>query len=409
MIQRDRLLDRFLRYVRISTAANPNSDSYPSSAGQIELGKTLASELLAMGATEVEHDAHGLVWATINPSGSTAPAVLLNAHMDTSPEAPSENCNPQIITSYMGGAIRLNNGISIDPMDTPELNELIGHTLITSDGSTLLGGDDKAGIAAIMEVANSLLEQPIAEAAPLRVLFTCDEEIGCGTKYFNLAKAKALVGYTLDGGGAGTIDVETFSADMAIVTFHGRNTHPSVGKGKMINSLRAMGAFLAELPREALSPETTSDRDGFIHPYHVAGGVQSSEVHLILRDFDTDRLSHYAEILRALARQIESRYNGVAVTVETKEQYRNMGDVLAKFPKAFEMAERAFQKLGRPFSRDIIRGGTDGALMSALGLPTPNLSVGQYNIHSVREFASLDQIVQAAEHARCLVELWGKT
>jgi len=408
MIRRDRLLERFLKYVRVGTAANPQSSSYPSSVGQIELGRILAAELTAMGATEVEHDDHGLVWGTINPLGSTAPAVLLNAHMDTSPEAPGENCTPQVIEAYGGGAISLANGLLIDPSETPELNELIGHTLVTTDGTTLLGADDKAGIAAIMEVAQSLLENPRSGAAPLRVLFTCDEEIGAGTKHFSVAKACACVGYTLDGGGAGTIDVETFSADMAIVRFQGRNTHPSVGKGKMINSLRALGAFLAELPRATLSPETTDGREGFIHPYHIGGGVQSSEVHLILRDFQTSKLSDYAEMLRALAQQIAGRYVGVSVSVEIKDQYRNMGDVLSSFPKAAEYAEQAFRKLGRPCRRDIIRGGTDGALMSAMGLPTPNLSVGQYNIHSVREFASLDQMVEAAEHARCLVELWGR-
>ncbi|XZE19950.1 peptidase T [Pirellulaceae bacterium SH449] len=407
MINRERLLERFLTYVRFGTAADPQSNTYPSSPGQLVLGKLLAEELLAMGATEVEHDAFGLVWATINPTNLSAPAVLLNAHLDTSPEAPGEHCNPQVIKAYQGGPIHLREGLVIDPVDSPELENLIGHTLVTTDGTTLLGADDKAGIAVIMEVAQSLLESPSAQIAPLRVLFTCDEEIGAGTKHFDLAKAKACVGYTLDGGGAGTIDVETFSADMAIVRFEGRNTHPSVGKGKMVNSLRATGAFLAALPKSKLSPETTSDREGFIHPYHVGGGVQSSEVHLIIRDFETSQLTAYAEMLREIARTIGSTYPGVTATVEIKEQYRNMGDVLSKFPRAADLAEKAFEQLGRPCRRDIIRGGTDGALMSALGLPTPNLSVGQYNIHSVREYASLDQMEQAAEHACKLLQLWG--
>lgn len=407
MINRTRLLERFLTYVKVGTAADPQSNTYPSSPGQLVLGQLLAEELLAMGATEVEHDAFGLVWATINPTNSSAPAVLLNAHLDTSPEAPGDNCNPQVIQSYSGGTILLREGLVIDPADTPELESLMGHTLVTTDGTTLLGADDKAGVAVIMEVAQSLLENPNAQCAPLRVLFTCDEEIGAGTKHFDLAKAKACVGYTFDGGGAGTIDVETFSADMAIVRFSGRNTHPSVGKGKMVNSLRATGAFLAALPKSQLSPETTSDREGFIHPYHVAGGVQSSEVHLILRDFETSQLKVYAEMIREMANTIVSSYPGVTATVEIKEQYRNMGDVLSQFPKAADLAEQAFQQLGRPFRRDIIRGGTDGALMSVLGLPTPNLSVGQYHIHSVREYASLDQMVEAAEHAHKLLELWG--
>ncbi|MFN7290851.1 MAG: peptidase T [Pirellula sp.] len=407
MIQRDRLLERFLRYVRVGSAADPQSATYPSSPGQLVLGKLLAEELIAMGATDVEHDCHGLVWATVNPAGSSARAVLLNAHVDTSPETPGDGCNPEVVDCYAGGQISLGNGITIDPAESPELNDLIGHTLITTDGSTLLGGDDKAGVAVIMEVAQSLIENPIPNAAPLRVLFTCDEEIGAGTKHLDIGKVNACVGYTLDGGGAGTIDVETFSADMAIVRFQGRNTHPSVGKGKMINSLRALGAFLAGLPHATLSPETTADREGFLHPYHISGGVQNSEVHLILRDFQTSRLATYADMLRDLAHKIEEQYLGIQVSVEIKEQYRNMGDVLSGFPLAADLAEQAFKKLGRTCRRDIIRGGTDGALMSAMGLPTPNLSVGQYNIHSVREYASLNQMLEAAEHALCLLEQWG--
>ncbi|MCU0719480.1 MAG: peptidase T [Pirellula sp.] len=407
MIQRDRLLERFLKYVRVGSAADPHSTTYPSSPGQLLLGKLLAEELIAMGATDVEQDCHGLVWATVNPTGSSARTVLLNAHVDTSPEAPGDGCNPTVVSCYDGGKITIGNGISIDPADSQELNDLIGHTLITTDGSTLLGGDDKAGVAVIMEVAQSLLENPNPNLAPLRVLFTCDEEIGAGTKHLDVAKVNACVGYTLDGGGAGTIDVETFSADMAIVRFQGRNTHPSVGKGKMINSLRALGAFLADLPHATLSPETTADREGFIHPYHISGGVQNSEVHLILRDFQTSKLASYADLLRVLAQKIEENYVGVMVSVEIREQYRNMGDVLTSFPLAADLAEQAFKKLGRPCRRDIIRGGTDGALMSAMGLPTPNLSVGQYNIHSVREYVSLNQMMEAAEHALSLLELWG--
>lgn len=407
MIQRDRLLERFLRYVRVGSAADPQSSSYPSSPGQLVLGKLLAEELIAMGASDVEHDPYGLVWATIHPAGSTKRAVLLNAHVDTSPEAPGDGCNPRVVECYDGGPITLENGLAIDPADSPELNDLVGHTIVTTDGRTLLGGDDKAGVAVIMEVAQTLLEKPNPNVAPLRVLFTCDEEIGAGTKHLDIAKVNACVGYTLDGGGAGTIDVETFSADMAVVRFHGRNTHPSVGKGKMINSLRALGAFLAELPHETLSPETTAMREGFIHPYHISGGVQKSEVHLILRDFQTAQLAVFADLLRTIARKIEERNSGVKVEVEIKQQYRNMGDVLSSFPLAADLAEQAFKKLERPHRRDIIRGGTDGALMSAMGLPTPNLSVGQYNIHSVREYASLNQMVEAAEHALCLLELWG--
>jgi tripeptide aminopeptidase len=408
MIDANRLLERFLRYVQVGSAANPASTTYPSSPGQLELGSILAKELIAMGAENVEQDDHGLVWASIPGTITGAPTVLLNAHVDTSPEAPGDNCRPQVIRNYDGKVISLPNGLTIDPSETLELKDLIGHTLITTDGTTLLGGDDKAGVAAIMEVAQTLLEKRTIRHAPLRVLFTCDEEIGGGTKHFDLSKANAQVGYTLDGGGAGTIDVETFSADMAVVKFQGRNTHPSVGKGKMINSIRAASEFVARLPRTTLSPESTADREGFIHPYHLDGSVDHSELHLILRDFETSKLGDYARVLQNVANGVMVCFPDLKIDIQIKQQYRNMGDVLKGFPLSIELAEQAFARLGRSSKRDIIRGGTDGALMSELGLPTPNLSVGQYNIHSVREFASLNQMTEAAEHAICLLELWSE-
>jgi tripeptide aminopeptidase len=362
-----------------------------------------------MGAVDAHQDQNGLVWATIPGNVLNAPTILLNAHLDTSPEAPGDSVQPVVIETYAGGDVLLANGDRITLADTPELASLVGHTLITTDGTTLLGGDDKAGVAAIMEIAQRLLLSPELPHGPIRVLFTCDEEIGRGTKHFTLAKANATAGYTLDGGGAGNIDVETFSADMATVSFRGRNTHPSVGKGVMINALRAASHFVNLLPRDSLSPESTSDREGFLHPYRLDGNVGNSTVQILLRDFITENLREYADTIRTAAEKTKEMFAGLEYDVTVVEQYRNMGDVLRVHPTAVELAEKAFVKLGRPYKRDIIRGGTDGALMSALGLPTPNLSIGQFNIHSTREFASITMIEQAIEHMICLLGLWATT
>jgi len=408
-VNKQQLLERFVQYVSIGTAANPATEEYPSSPGQLKLGRVLVDQLLELGIADAHQDAHGLVWGTV-PSTVVhdTPTVLLNAHLDTSPEAPGDCCNPQVIVAYDGQSIPLLSGEVIDLESSPELLQLVGHTLITTDGRTLLGGDDKAGVAAIMQAVQYWMENPSVAHGPIRILFTCDEEIGRGTLHFDLAKANALVGYTLDGGGAGSIDEETFSADGATVTFRGRNTHPSVGKGKMINAVRAAAKFISLLPSNDLSPETTSDRQGFLHPYTIQGGVNEVQVQFLLRDFATERLSEYAALLQTTADAVVAQFPGLIATVETRAQYRNMAETLRKSPKAIELAERAYSDLVYGSRRDSIRGGTDGALMSAVGLPTPNLSVGQYNIHSVREFASLDYMVQATQHIVRLMELWSQ-
>jgi tripeptide aminopeptidase len=257
-----------------------------------------------------------------------------------------------------------------------------------------------------MELAHHLIENPHLPHGPVRILFTCDEEIGRGTKHFDTRKAGALAGYTLDGGGSGVIDVESFSADQANITFHGHNIHPSMGKGRMVNALRAASRFLAMLPTDRLSPETTSDREGFIHPYVFHGSVAEASVQLLLRDFDTSKLAVYEAMLRELAAEVCRENPRLSVDIEIVEQYRNMADRLRAFPIAADLAEKAFQKLGIASKMASIRGGSDGTLMTQLGLPTPNLSVGQYNIHSVKEFASLNDMETAVKHAVVLLDLW---
>ncbi|MFM8573268.1 MAG: peptidase T [Pirellula sp.] len=408
-INRERLLDRFLQYVKIGSTANPNTQDYPSSRGQWLLGELLVKQMKSFGILDAEQDVNGLVWGTVPATcAGPVPTILFNSHLDTSPEAPGDHCKPEVLENYQGGDILLANGETIQVSHTPELDRLIGKTLIVTDGNTLLGGDDKAGVASIMEVANYLMEHPEIPHGPVRILFTCDEEIGRGTRHFDLQKAGAIAGYTLDGGASGTIDVETFSGDLATVKFYGQNTHPSVGKGKMVNALKAAARFIAALPLDKLSPETTSGREGFLHPYVFQGSVSEATVQILLRDFETKALSSHEAMLRSMADEMMRSNPKLTIMVHIEEQYRNLGDKLREFPIAVDLAEQAFTRLGRPCKRDAIRGGSDGSLMSQLGLPTPNLSVGQYNIHSTKEFACLDEMVQAVEHAVELTQLWGE-
>lgn len=408
-INRQRLLERFLSYVCIDTAANPDTNKYPSSSGQWDLGRLLTQQLEDMSADYPHQDEHGLVWGTVPASdGGNSPTIALIAHLDTSPEAPSDNVRPQVIERYEGGDILLPGGQVIRCDQTPELQHLVGCTLITTDGNTLLGGDDKAGVAIIMELAQHLIENPHLPHGTVRVLFTCDEEIGRGTDKINLNKLDALVGYTLDGGDAGQLDVETFSADAATVTFTGHNIHPAIAKGRMVNATRAAAQFLAKLPRDRQTPETTEDREGFIHAHGIHGGVGVTTVELILRSFDTAQLQTYADQIRQWAAETEQEFPGLLVHVDIRTQYRNLAEGLKKVPEAVALAEQAYQNLGRPCQQTIVRGGTDGSQLTEKGLPTPNLSSGQHNIHAVHEFACLDQMTAAVEHLVELLRLWSE-
>ena len=404
----DRLLERFLEYVAVDTTADPNADGYPSSAGQLELGRLLVDQLRQIGL-ETRQDEHGLVWATI-PATVDRPAatVALNAHLDTSPESPGGGILPQVIRDYAGGDLVLPGDTSrvIRTADCPELDTLKGATLITTDGTTLLGADDKAGVAVIVETAAYLVEHPEAEHGPIQILFTCDEEIGLGVKHVDVAKLAADVCYTLDGPGADTIDVETFSADLAAVVVRGVNIHPSIAKDRMVNALRAASRFVASLPQDAMSPETTSGREGFLHPYQIHGGVAEAEIKILLRDFDTPSLTDQAELLRRTARQIESEMPGIEFDVRVAAQYRNMADGLKEDPRAVELAQEAHGRLGREAQLTIIRGGTDGSQLTERGLPSPNLSAGQHTPHSLLEWACLDEMVQSCRLLVELVQVW---
>lgn len=407
-MSRERLLNRFLKYTQIDTTAGEPGEKYPSSDGQLVLGKLLAEEMREMGITDAEQDKFGLVYGTVPGKVSSCPIVAFNSHVDTSPETTGKNVKPNVIHDYAGGDIQLSGDPSkvITVRDNPELNDLHSCTLITTDGTTLLGGDDKAGIAVILEAAQRLLENDSLKTGPLKILFTCDEEIGHGIDHVDLERLGADVCYTLDGPGANELNAETFSADLATITVKGVNIHPSIAKGRMINSIRAASSLVAKLPVDKLAPESTEEREGFIHPYIVHGGVAETIVHCILRSFETDELTKQAELLRTLAQEVKAEFPGCEISVEITPQYRNLRDGLDKEPRAVPIAERAHQELGRKVNKSVIRGGTDGSALTAQGLPTPNLSTGQHNPHSPLEWACLDEMEQAVELVLKLLELW---
>jgi len=407
-----RLLERFLRYVQIDTTAREGAGQYPSSPGQLELGRMLVHELKALGLHDARQDEHGIVLATV--PGNTAgprPVIAFCAHLDTSPETPGAGVKPQVVESYPGGDLPLPGDPDqvIRTADNPELEQLFGRTLITSDGATLLGADPKAGVAAIMEAVAMLVEAPRQPRAPVRIVFTCDEEIGRGVDKLDLEEIGAVVCYTLDGQGADTIDVETFSADQAVVTVRGVNVHPSIAKGRMTNAVRAAADFLGRLPRENLSPETTDGRQGFLHPYEIRGGVAEVKLRIILRDFDAANLDYQAELLRVAAEATMRQFPRAKIDVDVRKQYRNVAEGLAREPRAVARAEEALRRLGRTPKRAIVRGGTDGSRLTELGLPTPNLATGQHTPHSPLEWACLEEMAGAADWAVSLAEVWGET
>ena len=405
------LLDRFLRYVRLDTRADDASDTVPSTAKQLVLARLLADECRELGLDGVELTEHGTVYATLPATpGCDAPAVAWFAHVDTSPEFSGTGVDPQVHADYDGSDLPLPGHPTrvVRVAENPDLATLVGGTVVTTDGTTLLGGDDKCGIAVILTACERLLTDRSVAHGPIRVVFTCDEEIGRGCDHVDLAKVDAVCGYTLDGDSVGKIHAETFSADAATVTVRGVNTHPSIGKGAMVNAVRILAAFLDRLPTDTDSPETTGGRDGFLHPYEVAGGVAEAHASLILRSFETADLAGYADRLESIAAGLRAEHPRAGVTVAVRPQYRNMREGMGKEPRAVRFAEEATRAAGVEPTLGEIRGGTDGSILTAMGLPTPNLSTGQHNPHSPLEWTSVEQMNTAV---RVLVELarrWGR-
>jgi len=404
------LLDRFLRYVQIDTQADEKSTTYPSSPGQLELGKLLVRELRELGLSDAAQDEYGIVLATVPATVPDAPTIAWIAHVDTSPETSGRGVKPIVHRDYQGGDIVLPGDPSkvLRVADNPDLAKLKGQTIITTDGTTLLGGDDKAGVAVIVEAAAQLLAQSDVPHGPIRLCFTCDEEIGHGCDHIDLAKLGAVAGYTLDGSGVGEIDNETFSADLATVTITGTNIHPAIAKGRMVNSIRIAGQFLDRLPRLIQAPEVSEGREGFLHPYRIEGGVAETTLRILLRDFDTVRLTERAELLRAIARTLQAEYPTARIDVAITPQYRNMADGLGKEPRAIPLAQEAMQRAGLTPKLTIVRGGTDGSRLTEMGLPTPNLSTGEHNIHSPLEWVCLEELATAVRVLVELARVWGQ-
>jgi len=403
------LLDRFCRYVKVETTAVEETEEYPSSPGQLELGKLLIEEMKALKLQDVGAHEGGIVVGTIPGNVAGAATVAWLSHQDTSPEASGKDVKPQILEDYDGKDIALpgdkSKVIKVD--EFPQLKELKGKTVITSDGTTLLGADDKGGVAVIMTAAAHLMEHPEIKHGPIRVVFTCDEEVGRGTDKVDIKKIDAAAAYTLDGEDAGGIENETFSADLATVTVTGFNIHPGFGYGKMVNAIRYAGEFLARLPKE-MSPEMTKDREQFMHPYVLEGAVDKATIKILLRSFETPDLAQQAKRLKDIAASVMADFPKVKIDVAVKKQYRNMLEHLKREPRAVKIAEQAYRNLGIEPKFQSIRGGTDGSRLSEMGLPTPNLSTGMHNFHSPLEFACLEQMESAVKVLVELAQLWGK-
>jgi tripeptide aminopeptidase len=404
------LLERFCRYVQFDTQADETATTYPSSAGQLELGLLLVEELRGLGLTDAAVDEHGIILATIPATQNRpVPVIAWLAHLDTSPETSGHGVRPIVHRDYQGGDIVLPGDPTkvIRVSENPELKTLVSATLVTTDGTTLLGADDKAGVAVIMESAAYLMAHRDIPHGPIRICFTCDEEIGRGVDHIDLGKLGAKVGYTLDGGGQGEIDGETFSADLAVVTIKGVNIHPAIARGRMVNAVRLAAAFLDRLPVQALSPETTADREGFLHPYRIEGGVAEVTMRILLRDFDTAKLADKADLLRQAARLLQAEYPQARIEVKVSAQYRNMAEGLAREPRAVAFAEKATRRVGLEPHLTIVRGGTDGSRLTEMGLPTPNLSTGEHNLHSPLEWTCLEEMATAVKVLVELAREWG--
>ncbi len=405
------VLDRFLRYVRIDTRSDERSRTVPTTPGQLVLLRLLMEELHALGVADATMDEHGYVMATVPATAgrTNAPVIGFLAHVDTSPEMPGTDVVPIVHERYDGRDIVLPDDPSavLRAADNPALTARIGDDIVTASGLTLLGADDKAGVAAIMAAVEILMARPDIPHGPIRICFTPDEEVGRGADHFDVAAFGAVCAYTLDGGGAGELEYESFSADAITVTFKGFNTHPGYAKGRMVNAIKLAADFISRLPTDSLSPETTDGYDGYVHPYQVDASVEKTSVRLLVRDFVTARLKEKEAFVEQLAREVVAP-SGASIEIAIEESYRNMREVLDRHPEVIARAREAIRRAGlEPIERPI-RGGTDGSRLSFMGLPTPNLFAGEHNFHSRLEWTSRQEMEQAVEVIVGLSRLWGR-
>ena len=402
--------DRFLRYVQIDTTADPSSTSFPSTEKQKDLGRLLADELKSLDIEDAEMDEWGYVFGTI-PSTSNReglPTICFCSHMDTAPDCSGTGVKPIVHNSFNGQPIVLPDDhsqvITVD--QHPYLREKIGDDIITASGTTLLGADDKAGVAIIMDLVNFLQAHPEIKHGPIRILFTPDEEVGRGVEHLRMEHLNADFGYTLDGGKLGDIEDESFSADEVVISIQGISAHPGYAKGKMINAIKVASAFIDALPKDRWSPETTSGREGFVHPTHVEGGLEQASVSFIIRDHVTTKLVDYERELEKILQETIAQFPGAGYTFKVNEQYRNMKEIIQTVPFVTDYAIEAMNRAGITPRPMIIRGGTDGSRLSFMGLPCPNIFTGEMAIHSKHEFVSVQDMQKALDTLIELVQIW---
>ena len=409
-ISADNLAERLMRYVQVDTQSDPTADTFPTTAKQKDLSKLLVQELRGMGITNAETDEYGYVYATIesNSDKKNIPVICFCSHVDTAPDCSGTNVKPIHHRFYDGKDIVLpdDNTQVLSVRNAPYLEKHIGHGVITASGLTLLGADDKSGVAVIMEAALFLVQHPAIKHGAIKILFTPDEEVGKGTAKVDMQKLSAQFGYTLDGGEAGSLEDETFSADAATIIIEGVIVHPGYAKGKLVNALKVAGAVLDALPKNEWSPETTEGREGFVHPVAVNGIAEKATIQFIVRDFTLAGLQAHHERLKSIAAAVVAQFPGASMEYKSQEQYRNMKEVLDKYPQVAAYAEAAIQRTGLHVKKESIRGGTDGSRFSYIGMPCPNIFTGMQNIHSKLEWIGTKDMANAAETIVHLTMIW---
>lgn len=403
------VVDRFLKYVKYDTQSKEDSSTFPSDPKQLELSKDLVAELKELGLQDAHMDDNGYVMATL-PSNTEKEVDVIGfiAHVDTSPAVSGKNVNPQIHKNYQGGDIIVSKekNVVIEEASNPELKAMKGFDIITTDGTTLLGADDKAGIAEIMDALNYLITNPEIKHGTIKVCFTPDEEVGRGAEKFDVQKFGAKYAYTIDGSTIGEVETETFSADAVVIKIKGINVHPGYAKGKMVNSIKVASNFMESLPKDKLSPETTKGRDGYVHCVSIEGNEELTTMKFIIRDFVTAKLKEYEAILEDLVKKAVANYPGAEYEFQVIEQYRNMKEVLDKHPQIEANALEALKRLDIKPIQSAIRGGTDGSRLSYMGLPTPNLFAGGHNFHAITEYVAVQDMEAAVKMIVTLAQVW---
>ncbi|MBA2249291.1 MAG: peptidase T [Chitinophagaceae bacterium] len=409
-INAEALVERFMRYVQIDTQSDPQSETYPTTEKQKNLSRVLLNELHAMGIGGAELDDNGYVYATIpsNSKKDNVPAICFCSHVDTAPDCSGANVKPILHKKYDGNDIILPDDITqvLKLKDAPYLKQHIGSDIITASGNTLLGADDKSGVAVIMQAAEYLVNNPSVIHGKIKIVFTPDEEVGKGTAKIDMNKVGAQFGYTLDGGDAGSLEDETFSADGAKIVINGVIAHPGYAKGKLVNAIKIAGEILDALPKNEWAPEATEHKEGFVHPVRVEGIAEKATIDFIVRDFDLQKLKAHGKKLEALAQHIVDKYPGTTMEFTISEQYRNMKEILDKHPEVAAYAAEAIRRTGLEVKTESIRGGTDGSKLSYMGLPCPNIFTGMQGIHSKIEWIGVKDMMKSAETIVHLCMVW---